>query len=147
MGESGFVASVSGETVEVKLRRSGACAKCGSCAAGLSNHEMIINAKNLCGAKEGDYVNIELGSADFLKAVFIMYGIPCVFFVAGVLFGYYMLPFMGIEGDIELLAFLIGAILMIVAFILIKCSEKKLSKERCMPIATKIVDRVGDSSG
>ena len=147
MGESGLVTSVSGETAEVKLRRSEACAKCGACTAGLSKHDMIINAKNLCGAKEGDYVNIELESSDFLKAVFIMYGIPCVFFVVGVLLCYYILPFTVIEGDIELLAFLTGAILMVVAFILIKRSEKKLSKERCMPVATKIVGRAGDSSG
>ena len=140
MSTRGLVISVSKGIAKVKVKRSEACSKCGACAAGLSKHEMIIEAKNLCGAKEDDYVNIELESTDFLKAVFIMYVVPCVFFVAGILLGHYILQSIRIEGDTELLAFLTGAVFMVIAFILIKRSEKRLNKKRCMPVATRIVD-------
>ncbi|MCL2874090.1 MAG: SoxR reducing system RseC family protein [Defluviitaleaceae bacterium] len=140
MGEIGLVVSASKESAVVKLKRSEACAKCKACTAGLMKHEMIINAKNLCNAKEGDYVNIELESSEFLKAVFIMYGIPCVFFISGVLLGYYILPIIGVQGDVELLSFLIGATLMIAAFLLIKRKENRLRKENHMPVATMIVE-------
>lgn len=140
MGERGYVTRATDETVVVILKRSEACAKCKACTAELTQNEMIINARNLCKAKEGDYVNIELESANFLKAVFIMYGVPCLFFITGIFLGYYILHLMSVQGDTELIAFLIGSALMIAAFFLIKINEKRLSKQKHIPIATRIVD-------
>ena len=75
----------------IRLERQEACAKCRACSAGMQAKEMLLEAENLCNAKIGDNVEISLEETDFMKAVLIMYGIPFVCFVVGVIASYFIL--------------------------------------------------------
>ena len=59
--------------------------------------DMIVRAENICNAEIGNKVDIVLDNADFMKATLIMYGIPFVAFMIGILGGYYGALSMGIN--------------------------------------------------
>ena len=45
----------------------------------------------MCDAKVNDWVEVELEPNGFMNAVLIMYGLPFVAFMAGVLLGYFVI--------------------------------------------------------
>lgn len=132
MGENGLVISVNEDLIEVKLRRNEACSKCKACMAGMNDNEMIIKAKNACEANVGDMVVIELKNENFLKAVGIMYGIPCVFFVIGVFIGQLLIS--------ELAGFAIGGISVFAVYFFIRKNEHLFNKEEYTPVAVNLYD-------
>lgn len=132
MGENGVVISVNDDLIEVKLRRNEACSKCKACIAGLNDNEMIINAKNACGANIGDKVEIELKNENFLKAVGIMYGIPCVFFVIGVFMGQLLFS--------ELAGLVIGGILVFGVYFFIRKNDHLFNKDEYTPVAVNLYE-------
>lgn len=144
MGETGKVIHTEDGLVTVVMERTEACAKCRACTMGMTTKEMLISAKNLCGAKLDDWVNIELDGNDFLQAILIMYGLPLVFMLAGFGAGY------GASGYIipdarEILGFFTGFCAMLLSYAVIKYRESSLHAkkrhggERFMPRATRIV--------
>ena len=88
----GLVSEVKGDLAIVKIHRKEACGECRACLSGLTEKEMDIEAKNLCDAEEGDWVELELQENAFFNAVMIMYGLPFVAFIAGVVVGYFGVP-------------------------------------------------------
>ena len=75
----------------IKMTRLEACAKCKACIAGMTEKEMFVEAENMCDAKVNDWVEVELEPNGFMNAVLIMYGLPFVAFMAGVLLGYFVI--------------------------------------------------------
>lgn len=140
MAEVGKVVSVDGEYVNLILKRTEACGKCRACSAGLSGKEMNMRAKNLCGAKAGDNVEVFIEQSNFMKAVLIMYGIPFLFFMAGILGGYYGAIYLGIGNEV-LVSIGLAVALTIISFVLIHMNEKNWSDGRFLPMATKISDK------
>ena len=141
MDEVGKVVAVEGEYVKLILKRREACGKCRACSAGLSEKEMEMKAKNLCGAKKGDKVEIFIEHSNFMKAVLIMYGIPCLCFLAGILAGYYGAVIAGFEAAAPLVGIGLAVILTAAAFILIHLNEKNWSSGQYMPVASRIAER------
>ncbi len=139
MAEVGKVYKVDGDFVELVLKRREACGKCRACSAGLTEKEMNMRAKNACGAKVGDNVEVYIAQENFLTAVAIMYGIPFVFFMIGIIGGYYGAGFLGLGNEA---LFSIGAavILTAISYIIIHLNEGKWSNGRFLPIASKIAD-------
>jgi sigma-E factor negative regulatory protein RseC len=129
MGEAGLVIKADADMLTVSLKRNEACSKCKACIAGMSDNEMIINAKNLCGANVGDTVEIELSGVNFIKAVLITYAIPCIFFVAGVLIGSYLIS--------DLAGFLIGSVLVVCVYFFINKNKRRFEKDEYTPAAVK----------
>jgi len=139
MGETGQVVDVMGDSIKVQMARTEACAKCGACTAGLSREEMLITARNLCGAKLGDRVIIELDGGSFLSAVAIMYGIPLLALIFGFLAGQLLARHAGF-GEYELAGFGTGLLLMVISYALIARGEKRRPKHRYEPVAKEIAD-------
>ncbi len=129
---------VCNDEVVVMLQRTEACAKCKACTAGFSKEEMIIRAKNICGATEKQWVSIELEHSNFLTAVLIMYGIPLVALMTGLLSGYYFADQIGIS-DSALIGFILGIVLMCLSYLWIRSKEDKWKDKKFIPIATEIV--------
>lgn len=79
--------------VEVKVRRTSACASahnCGSCdhCSFMENApEITVVAENPCGAKVGDTVTVETASARVLGAATLLYIAPLVLFFLGYFIG------------------------------------------------------------
>lgn len=137
MGEKGVVIEVIDDKVVVQMTRTEACAKCRACTVGFTSEEMLITAKNYCGAKQNDKVNVELESADFLTAILISYGLPFCALILGFAIGY-----MGgglISGiPQEITGFLMGVVLMLLSFLWIRAKEEYWRSKNFVPSATEI---------
>lgn len=134
MAESGIVTEKKDNFVVVKLERQEACAKCKACVAGLESKDMFIEAENLCNAEINDIVSISLENSSFIKAVFIIYGIPLVALLMGLLVGYY------ISGK-EMVSILIGFIFLGLSYIIIRQNENRFNKGNYRPVAEKIIKK------
>jgi len=133
MGEVGEVIEIKGEEILVRHQRTGACASCKICARGKDENEMIMRARNACDATVGDFVEVELQEGALIKAVAMAYGIPLVAIIMGFSVGYL------IGG--EFVAFTVGIVFMILAYIAMKVLEKsgKLA-QKYVPVAIRKVD-------
>lgn len=88
----GIVHEVKGDLAMVKIQRKEACGECRACFSGMMKTEMDIEAKNLCDAEEGDWVELELQENAFFNAVIVMYGLPFIGFIVGIVLGYFGVP-------------------------------------------------------
>lgn len=134
MAESGLVTEVKNNLVVVKLERQEACAKCKACIAGLESKEMFIEAENLCNAKVGDVVNVSIKNSSFIKAVFIIYTIPCIALLLGLFIGY-------LFSKKEIVSILVGFSFLALSYLLIKLNEKRFNTGKYRPIAEEIVKK------
>jgi len=139
MGEKGLVKEMQGDKLVVQMTRTEACAKCRACKVGLTSKEMIITAKNLCGANINDLVNIELQSQDFLLAVVISYGLPCLMMLIGFGAGYAAASCLSGFSP-ELAGFMLGIILMCLTYLWIRKKESYWKSKNFVPAATKLWD-------
>ncbi len=139
MAEIGQVTGSNGEFITVKLQRHDACDHCNACTAGVETEEMILEAENVCLAKDGDLVEISLEESNFLLAVLIMYIIPLVGLLVGIGVGYFVGDMLNINQEIAALA--VGFILLAVTYLGIKSNEDKFHTRKFRPIANRIVKK------
>lgn len=139
MGEKGEVIELKNNLAIIKMIRTEACSKCGACKNGMAKNEMIIEAKNLCEADIGDWVEIDLQSQDFLKAVGIMYGIPLILLIFGFVLGYVTLSYTPYKSYSEIISFFVGIIFMLFSYIWIRKNESNWKKQNFSPVAVKKV--------
>ena len=136
----GLVHTVKDDLVIATIHRKEACGECRACLAGMTKTEMDIEAKNLCDAEIGDWVELELQESAFFNAVVIMYGLPFIGFIAGVVGGYYglakVLP--GIAPVVPSL--ILGVLGIVVAMLWIKSQNPRWESGKYRPLATKIVE-------
>ena len=111
----GIVHEVKGDLAMVKIQRKEACGECRACFSGMMKTEMDIEAKNLCDAEEGDWVELELQENAFFNAVIVMYGLPFIGFIVGIV--------LGVGLFISILSFYI---LMLSIFLLLQKNTTKL---------------------
>lgn len=139
MAEKGIVMERKDNLAVIKLKRQEACAKCRACVAGMSEQEMIMEAENACNAQVGDWVELELVGNSFLEAVLIMYGIPCVCFFVGLLGGYFwLMPTFFPDVNPDLPSFLLGLVLTVAAYGIIRTQEHRFENKRFRPIAARL---------
>ncbi len=81
----GKVIKVGAKTVTVLIPRGSACAHCGLCQS--AGQDSLLEAESLVQVKEGDLVKVVLPDKTFLKATFLVYLFPLIFFIFGYLFG------------------------------------------------------------
>lgn len=142
MAEVGLVTALKGNLAVAKMTRKEACAKCRACIAGLSEKEMVIEAENTCGAKVGDWVEIELEGDGFLTAVLIAYGLPLVALIAGICLGYFVItPALNIGEMGEVLSFGVGILFTALAYLWIKLNEKRWNTNKYRPKAVKVTEK------
>ncbi len=118
MRQTGTVIAVNGSMATVRFKRTDACGKCHACFT-LNSTEADIELENSVGARIGDTVLIELHSGSVLNASLIMYGIPLVALIAGVVIG-------SAAGDMY--AALGGVLFACGAFFIIRAFEPKFSR-------------------
>lgn len=138
MAEIGQVTEVKAESVVVRLFRQEACAKCGACTAGLESKDMFIEANNVCHATKEDWVEIYLEETNFIKAVAIMYGLPLVGLLLGVVIGTF--AFRGLSnGFHDLVSLILGLLGAGIVYTAIHLNEGKFKTKRFRPKAVRIV--------
>ena len=139
MAEIGQVTEVKGDLIRVKLQRHDACNHCNACSAGVETEEMVLEAENLCLAKEGDLVEISLEESNFLAAVAIMYIIPLIGLLVGIGIGYAVGGIIGV--NVEVMALVIGFVLLAVTYLVIKSNEARFKTRKFRPVASHVVKR------
>ncbi|OWZ83593.1 SoxR reducing system RseC family protein [Natranaerobius trueperi] len=124
-GQIGEVIQEKDGYVTVKVQRHSACKKCGACDFGLSkNKASTFELKNSINAKIGDKVMIDLEGKDIVQASILIYMVPLLALVTGIIFGSNFFSDLDINEDI--LGFISGIILMSFAFVGIRIYDKKL---------------------
>ncbi|MBN7772415.1 SoxR reducing system RseC family protein [Clostridium aminobutyricum] len=84
--EDGIIIETCKENMaKVKLGRHNDCKNCGACPG---DNTLIIEAQNLIGAKSGQRVILEVKETNMLVAAFVVYIVPLLAILAGVMIGH-----------------------------------------------------------
>ncbi len=137
--EVGQVIDVKDDQVVLQMVRNAACGSCHACSMGAEGQTMRLQALNLCNAQKNDMVEIRLDSDSFLSAVGILYGIPLIFLLLGIIGGVF-LGEMFLPAQKELIAIALGLGLTAMSFLVIKSREKSFRKEKYAPKAVRVVE-------
>ncbi len=127
MLEIGKVIEIEGDRAKVSLPRKSGCASCGKCGLGLEGGEMLLEAENRPGARVGDRVEVEIPERDPLLAALLLFGLPLLAMLLGVVAGTLLERMWG--WDSEAPAVVLGLVLLLAAFFLVKVREKRLAKQ------------------
>jgi len=129
MVQRGIVVETTAKTATVEMERNHACSGCGACR--LRADKIIIDVENLCNAKIGDLVAVQMDGGSFLKVAAIMYAIPLAAFLVGVMLG---------SWHSEMTAAGVGVVLLVASAVCIRLNEKKWRKLKFSPVAIEILE-------
>lgn len=127
----GVVTKVEKEYVMVALERQDMCGECHACEILGEVKKCTLKCINQCKSQEGNLVEVDVAQTSFMRATFIMYGLPLIGLLIGVGMGYKYS-----EG----LAILMGLILMMIIFWIIKYGEKRNKYVKMLPVAKRIIE-------
>lgn len=83
---------------------------------------------------------VSMEHMNILKATFLVYVIPMILLIVGIVGSYYILDGIGFSGAKEVVAAIIGIILMALSYIYLKINDKKFRESReYVPVVTKIL--------
>lgn len=141
MKEIGRIIEVNNDTAKVLIARHAACGDCGACQVGRENLNMILTAENTINGNPGDTVEIELKTENFLFASFIMYGIPLLGLIIGLLGGYYSGGALGYdESKYQVIAAVSGLLILTMSYLGIRFNESKIKNmHKFKPVLIRIV--------
>lgn len=126
MEQIGIVVNVENDYMDILSTRESACGSdCSTCQAKCSESKPFkLHVLNTIDAKPGDRVKIEMNSKAVLGYMTLVYGLPCLFFIVGVLVAFIVLE-NSIKNNVELYSFISGLVLMAISYIIIKSIDKK----------------------
>lgn len=138
MKETGKVVGFRNGLVEVEVRRTEQCGRCGRCAHfSLAEPTLIVEARPAGTMQVGDVVELELRDRDFLTLSFLMYIMPLLGAGAAGLVGYALGALWGTPG---LLAGLFALLGLGFSFGAIVAIDRKSRREgRFLPVARPLV--------
>lgn len=134
--EEGIVIEVcQGNIAKVKVGRHGECKNCGACPG---DSALVIETQNFIGAKAGQRVVFEMKETNMLMAAFIVYIVPLIAILAGVVLGQWVANKLGYSVQ----GFQIGG--GILAFLLSIVNIKVFDKfahnnKKMQPVITRIL--------
>ena len=127
--EEGIVVKVDSSTAWVKCIKSAACESCSAKAfcntAGGSDDDVEVEAINAVGAKVNDRVTISFETSSLLKVSFLVYIVPVLFLILGVVIGNKIAPIFNYDQSI--FSVLVGFLFLVAAFFFVKAKGKDLS--------------------
>lgn len=143
MNQMGKVISVKMKTALVEVERQSACQDCKGCRFGTDEGKLTVDAVNDVNAVTGDLVEINLCTTNILKASVIVYLIPLIMLILGVIVGYLLSGFLGVDKGIMGAVF--GIVFTAFSFLAIRHYEPKLKKQDdYIPSIVKIIRKEGD---
>lgn len=139
-GQIGKVISLIGnDRVMVKVERHPTCKSCGACNLGfVNNNEKTVEVDNSVNASVGDLVVLGVRSGAVLSASFILYVIPLLALIGGLIGGNLVASEVGMDPDV--LSVIAGGTLLVLAFTGIRIYDRKVGKksERFTPYITRL---------
>ena len=128
MIEVGRIIELSGGKAKVSLPRKEGCAGCGKCAFAAGGKNMLLEAENDAGGRPGDRVEVEIPRRDPLTAALLLFGLPLLGMLAGVVAGTMLWRALGWNSEAP--ALVLGVVLLVASFFLVKIHEKRLSGKK-----------------
>jgi sigma-E factor negative regulatory protein RseC len=126
---------------KVKIKRSSECEHCKAAkfCGMLSRPYILIEADNPVQAKQGEEVLVKIEVEDELKAAFLLYFIPLVAFMLGMLLGSWVHLF----GNPNLSMCFFSFLFLGISFIGIKLYNDRIYKQRSFstPVITKVLHK------
>jgi len=138
----GIVTKVDSSTAWVKCSKSAACESCKAkdfCnTVGGSDDTVEIEAINAVGAKVDDRVTISFETSSLLKVSFLIYMVPVLFLILGVVIGDKIAGIFNYDQSI--CSMLVGFLFLVTAFFFVKTKGSKMSeKDEYKPKIIKIL--------
>ena len=129
--ESGVVISVSGPDAVVLMHPGSACSGCHSreLCFGLSGGEREVEMRNPIGARTGQRVEFTVSPGIRSLASFLLYLLPCIAFVAGLVGGSALFGSERYGAGSDLYAMVSGLICLCVVFVLLRLLSRRLSRD------------------
>ncbi len=120
----GIVKEVGKKYAIVHMERQDMCGDCHACEAVSGKKDCTLRCEMDIPCSKGDKVEILLAQSTFLKATYIMYGVPLLGLIVGIILGYGLNKLLNV-GQEDLLV-LIGAIIGTgTSFLIVKWGEQK----------------------
>jgi len=129
----GIITKVDSSIACVKCTKSAACESCsakGFCdtmGGSGSNDEVEVEAINAVGAKVDDRVTISFETSSLLKVSFLVYMVPVLFLILGVVIGDKIAAIFNYDQSI--FSVLVGFLFLFASFFFVKAKGKVLSKK------------------
>ena len=129
MEQVGLVTKIDGNMAQVEVKRMSACGhNCENCSGACNSPSVKVYIPNTLNVKEGDYVEIKTKTKSVLKYTILIYMIPFVMLILGIVLGMYVFKSIGIK-SYENFSFLLGLIFLTIAYIILKRIDKKVEKD------------------
>jgi len=143
MEEEGIIIKLSGINAYIKAAKSGACNKCSTKDAceSLNETEILVEAENTIGAMIGDKVAFTANTGAILRAGAMVYLLPLIAFIAGVVIGQVYSDMISEKLNADLVSAIIGFILLLATYLALYYYNKK-SGNRNAP-TPKIIRIIG----
>lgn len=130
--EHGVVVRCKGDLAVIMAERTTACDGCASKDACISGKgaDMLIEAFNAAGAKPGERVVFTVGSSSVLKAGILLYLVPALCFILGVVLGQTAARRIFPGQNSDLVSGLLGVVFLVIAFLGIKLYSRFVEKDK-----------------
>ena len=138
ISEIGRVTKINHGNVCVEIEKRSACAEChAGCVCDLGKSVMLIDASDPIGVHENDTVQLSIPTDSALRASFVVYGIPLIALISGVLVGEYFGKILGISTILEILG---GFGFLGISLIFVKIYDTMFRQNRKnQPVITKVI--------
>lgn len=125
MEQIGFVRKVKENKMELEVRRaSGWGSGCKECSSSCEVVPHVVVIPNNLNAKVGDFVELQAEVSNLLKYTFILYMIPFIFLISGIVIGNFIFKNFNTDSR-ELLSFFSGLIFAALSLLILKALDKK----------------------
>ena len=129
MEQVGYVRKIIEDKAEIEIRRISGCGGgCSSCGASCKVPSITVVMKNQINAKIGDYVEIKAKPKNIIKYALIVYMIPFVMLILGIVFGMNLFQSMNIV-SYETYGFMIGLVFLAISFIMVRKIDGMIEKK------------------
>lgn len=140
MKQCGVVTGLEGKYAKVVMKRHSSCGSCNACKMGQEDAQLEIKVFNEVDAKVGQRVSVNMNDTDVLSAAFIVYVMPLLALLGGIIIGNLVLTLLGVVEYKDLYLAIIGFVTMAVTFLLIKRREDKFKNNRkLIPVIDAVV--------
>ena len=138
--KTGKVIKVSGNEAIVQIRNHSSCSSCGGCGTSNKNKVNTIWTKNYQDANVGDFVKIELTEKTLLKLSTLVYIIPVISLLIGLIIGHSYAESNNLPEN--LVGLIGGLFLMSISFIGINIIDRKTKdSSKLKPKITSIIQK------
>lgn len=122
----GTVINKANNISKVKIGSKEGCNACGRCG---KYRNKIVTALDLTDSSIGDEVRVEICDKKYLLSILLLYVVPFLSFVFGVLVGYYMLSCNLSANLVDMVSVACGIITLSVSYLVIWLYKSKIDKK------------------